>query len=154
MMTEWSITSSTGTRGLTCAASPPESVQRVAHSRQVHHRRHAGEVLHQHAFGGEGDLVGAVAGTLAVRLGIGAPGRDRGDVVGRDVRTVLVAQQVLEEHLDGVGEPRDVIALSQCRCVEAEDLVASPGDVEAGAGPEGVGVGCEWGVRAHGPILP
>ena len=41
MMTEWSITSSTGTRGLTCEASPPEPGQRVAHGGQVDDAGHA-----------------------------------------------------------------------------------------------------------------
>src|SRR3712207_8690546 len=37
---------------------------------------------------------------LLVRLGVRVPVRQRADVVGGDVRAVLGAQQVLEEHLD------------------------------------------------------
>ena len=82
----------------------PEAGQRVAHGGQVDHAGHAGEVLHEHALGGEGDLVGGVAGALTVALGVGAPGGHGHDVVGRDVRAVLVAQEVLEDHLDRVGQ--------------------------------------------------
>ena len=86
-----------------------EAGQRVAHGGQVDHAGHAGEVLHEHALGGERDLVRRVAGALPVALGVGAPRRHRDDVVGRDVRAVLVAQQVLQQHLDGVRQALHVV---------------------------------------------
>ena len=131
-----------------------EPRQRVAHGGEVDDAGHAGEVLHEDALGGEGDLVGGVAGALAVALGVGAPARDGDDVVGRDVRAVLVAQQVLEEDLDGVGQPVDVVALGQRRGLDVEDLVGAVADGQVGPGAEGVGVRCRRGVRAHAPILP
>ena len=154
MITEWSITSSTGTSGLTWEALPPRSRQRVAHGGEVHHGGHAGEVLHEHALGGEGDLVCGVAGPLAVTFGIGAPVRHGDDVVGRDVRPVLVAQQVLQEDLDGVGQPLNVVAPAERRRRDVEDLVGAVADGQVRPGVEGVGVLCGRGVRAHGPILP
>ena len=54
--------------------------------------------------------MGGVAGPLAVALGVGPPARHGDDVVSRHVRPVLVTQEVLEEDLDGVGQPRDVVA--------------------------------------------
>ena len=124
--------------------------QRVAHGGQVDHGRHAGEVLHQDALGGEGDLVRRVARALAVALGVAAPGRRGHDVVGRHVRPVLVAQQVLEQHLDGVGQAVDVVPLGQARRLDVEDLVGLVADHQVGAGAEGVGMR----IRAHAPILP
>ena len=46
-----------------------ERAHRVAHRREIDDRRHAGEVLHDHAGGRERDLGG--------RLGVGLPGRER-----------------------------------------------------------------------------
>ena len=118
MITEWSMTSSTGTSGLTWAASPPRLAIASRMAARSTTAGHAGEVLHEHALGGEGDLVGGVARALAVALGVGAPGRHRHDVVGGHVRAVLVAQQVLQEDLDRVGQPGDVVALGQRRRLE------------------------------------
>ena len=111
MMTEWSMTSSTGTSGLTLVASPPRRASASRMAARSTTAGHAGEVLHEDALGGEGDLVRGVARPLAVALGVGAPGRHGDDVVGRDVRPVLVAQQVLQEDLDGVGQAVDVVPL-------------------------------------------
>ena len=54
-----------------------EPRQRVAHGGEVDDAGHAGEVLHEDALGRERDLVGGVAGALAVALGVGAPARRR-----------------------------------------------------------------------------
>ena len=64
-----------------------------------------GEILHEDPLGGQGDLVRRVAGALPVRLGIGPPRGHGHDVVGRDVGRVLVPEQVLQNHLDRVGQP-------------------------------------------------
>ena len=78
-MTEWSTTISTGTSGLILAGSPPSSAQGVAHGGQVDHPGHAGQVLHQHPFGGEGDL-GGVGAADTVALGVDPPTGDGLDV--------------------------------------------------------------------------
>ena len=101
---------------------------RVAHRRQVDDGGHAGEVLHQHPRGLEGDLDAG--------LGRGVPGGDRLDVVGGHRDPVLEPQHVLQQHLDRVGQPGDVEALLQR--VEAEDLVGAPADLEGRAGAKGV----------------
>ena len=88
----------------------PEARQGVAHGGQVDHAGHPGEVLHEDALGGQGDLVRRVARALPVGLGVGAPGGHGHDVVGRDVRRVLVAQQVLQNHLDRIGQPAHLVA--------------------------------------------
>jgi hypothetical protein len=43
------MTRSTGTSGLIFSGSPPSFCHRVAHRGEIDHRRHAGEILHQHA---------------------------------------------------------------------------------------------------------
>ena len=107
-MTEWSITSSTGTRGLIFVGVAPERDDRVAHRGEVDDGRHAGEVLHEDPLGGEGDLLRVVAGRLAVARSASRAQRARRLDVGRaDLDAVLVAQQVLQEDLDGVGQPLD-----------------------------------------------
>ena len=114
--TEWSITSSAGASGLIFAGSPPISRDRVAHRRQVDDRGHAGEVLHQHARGREGDLL--------ARLRLRVPARERLDVGGADRAVALGAQQVLQQHLQRERQPRHVKALLQR--VQPEDLVLPP----------------------------
>ena len=72
----------------------------VAHRGQVDHGRHAGEVLHQHAGRAIGDLD-------AGRALVGQPAGDRLDALLGDRAAVLVAQQVLEQHLHRIGQLRD-----------------------------------------------
>ena len=55
--TEWSMTSSAGTSGLIFDGVAAEVGHRVAHRGEVDDRGHAGEVLHDHARGREGDLL-------------------------------------------------------------------------------------------------
>src|SRR6185312_4980527 len=68
----------------------------LAHGGQVHDAGHAGEVLHDHAGGGELDL--------GARLRRGIPVGQGQDVILGDVGAVFGAQQVLCKHLDGVGK--------------------------------------------------
>ncbi len=68
----------------------------VAHGSQIDHRRHAGEILHQDPGGAESDLAVALAG--------GKPGGHGADIVGGDRAPVLVAEQVLEQHLQREGQ--------------------------------------------------
>ena len=77
-----------------------EVVHRVAHRRQVDHRGHAREVLHEDSGGLERDLLRG--------LGLGIPGGDRLDVVAGDGLAVLEPQRVLEQHLQRIRKPGDV----------------------------------------------
>ena len=95
-ITEWSITSSAGASGLTLVRVAAELGDRLAHGGQVDDAGHAGEVLHDHPGRGELDL--------GVRLGGRVPAGQRADVVGGDVRAVLGAQQVLQQHLEAERE--------------------------------------------------
>ena len=70
----------------------------VAHHREVHDRRHAGQVLQHHPRGAEGDL-----GVVLARR---RPARERRDVVAGDGDAVLVPQQVLEQHADRARQAR------------------------------------------------
>ena len=72
----------------------------LAHRRQIDHRRHAGEVLHQHARRPEGDL--------RSRAALGEPGGQRLEMLGRDRAAILEAQQVLEQDLERKGQAGDL----------------------------------------------
>ena len=76
-----------------------QRLHRVAHRRQIDDRRHAGQVLHQHARRAEGDL--------AVRSLLG--GGQRLDVCGGYRLAVLVAQQVLEQNFQRIRQPGDAL---------------------------------------------
>ena len=73
----------------------------VAHGGEIDHRRHAGEVLHQHARGPESDL--AFGG-----LGL-EPLRHRLNVLFGDGAAILVAQQVFQQHLHRKRQPGDAL---------------------------------------------
>jgi hypothetical protein len=65
---------------------------RLTHRGQVDDAGHAGEVLHDHPGGGELDLLVGLGGLV--------PTGEGANVVGGDVRAVLGAQQVLQQHLE------------------------------------------------------
>ena len=69
----------------------------VAHGGEVDHRRHTGEVLHQPPRGAERDL------DLGLALLV-EPADGGLDVGLLDRAVVLVAQQVLQDHLHGEGQ--------------------------------------------------
>ena len=73
-----------------------ERLHRIAHRREIDHRRHAGEILHQHARGAERDFM--------LELALLQPLRDRDDVVLLDGAAVFVAQQVFQQHLHRIGK--------------------------------------------------
>ncbi len=102
---------------------------RVAHRRQIDDGGHAGEVLHQHARWRERDLL--------ARLLLRIPAGESFDVGGAHRTRSLVAQQVLEQHLQRERQPRHVKALLQR--VEAKDLVAALTYGERVLGAEAVG---------------
>ena len=122
----------------------------VAHRRQVDDRRHAGEVLHQHARRAIGDL--DAGGAL-----VGEPAGDRLDAFLGDRAAVLVAQQVFEQHLHRIGQlgdPRQPVLL---RLDQAEIDVLGAADRERPAAIEAVErfwhvrsltVGCRTGTNA------
>ena len=99
----------------------------VAHGGQVDNGGHAGEVLHQDASRAEGDLVLDRALVLD-------PGSDRLEVGFADGNPVLVAQQVLQQHLHRArqaGNPGQAGFLSGRKAVIGVFL-APDGDVPAG----------------------
>ena len=102
-----------------------EVADRLTHGGQVDDARHPGEVLHHDAGGRVLDL------NAGLRLGI--PVRDGLDVVFGDVAAVLVAQQVLGEDFEAVGE-----FLGVGDGVEAIDLVTVVADLEGVACSERV----------------
>ena len=81
----------------------PQLHEGVAHRGKIHHRRHAGEVLQEHARGREGDL--------GVGVGRGVPAGERFDVGARDVDAVFVTQQVLQQDLERERQPGGVEVL-------------------------------------------
>ena len=93
-----------------------------------------GEVLHDDAGRRELDL--------RVGLGVRVPRPERADVVGGDVGAVLGAQEVLEEHLEAVGQ-----GLLPLDSGEAVDLVGLTTDLEVPLGLEAVNT-------AHSGLLP
>ncbi len=110
----------------------------VAHGDQVDHARHPGEVLHQHPGRGERHLA-------AVRGG-GIPGHQGVDLFGGDQPAVLVAQQVLQQHLQAVGQSGDAV-----EAVQAMNAVADVVDGELIAGAETVAdIGGHGDLRAGG----
>ena len=94
---------------------PAEVVHRVSHGGEVDDRRHAGEVLVDHARRREGDLPRGIV--------LRNPLRDR-----LDVRLGRRPENVLEEDLERVGQPLDVEAVLERR--QPEDLVALAPDVQ------------------------
>lgn len=87
---------------------PTHLGERLAHGGQIHDTRHTGEVLHDHPGRCELDLL-AGGGT-------GIPGRQRADLLSRDVGAVLGAQEVLQQYPMGVGQ------VQLAERVEPEDL--------------------------------
>ena len=128
------MTRSTGTSGLIFFGVGAEARRGVAHGGEVDDRRNAGEILHQHAGRAEGDLV---AGRAAVLEPVG----DGADVVGLDGAAVLVAQQVLQQHLQREGQARDAGQAVLLGLLQGEIDVGLAADVERLAAFEAVGMG-------------
>ena len=96
-----------------------------AHCGEVHHRRHAGEVLHEHARRAVGDF--ACAAPLI------QPARNRVDIVDADAAAVLEAQQVLQQDLEGEGQAGDIAEAGLGRRRQAVVVVRAPADAERAA---------------------
>jgi hypothetical protein len=117
----------------------------LAHRGQIDHAGHPGEILHDHPSRGELDLCG--------RCGLGVPAGERFDVLGRDMRTSSVrfeSQQVLQQHLQAVGQSAPLRAEPLVQLGQPEHLVAGIPDGQRAAGAEAVGAGCCVG---HGLLL-
>ena len=97
-----------------------ERAHRVAHRGEVDHRRHAREVLEQYPRGSERDLGG--------RLRAGVPSGQRLDVARGDAGAVFVAQQVLQEDFQRVGQAVQVEPARES--IEPENLVLRAADFE------------------------
>ena len=89
----------------------------VTHGGQIHHGGHAGEVLHQHARGTEGDFL------LAALAAIDQPCGAALDVRLGDGAAVLEAQEVLDQHLHGIGELGDALQAILLGDLEREVMV-------------------------------
>ena len=104
---------------------------RVPHGRQVHHARHAGEVL-QHDPGGH-------ERHLAPARGRRAPGAEIAHVGSRHEAPAGVAERVLQQDADGEGEAVEsgqALPGELGEPVDGRGLVA---EAEGGAGAEGIG---------------
>ena len=110
-----------------------ERDHRVAHRGQVDHARHAGEVLEQHARGHEGDFL------LEVRRRV--PLRYRLDVGGLHEGAIFAPQQVLEQDLHRVGQPRDAAEPRLLERGKAVDLNCLSASADLGARIETVSYG-------------
>ena len=74
-----------------------ERLHGVAHRGQIDHRRHAGEILHQHPRRAERDFM--------FERALLQPLRHRDDVVLLDGAIVFIAQQVFQQHLHRIRQP-------------------------------------------------
>ena len=100
----------------------------IAHGREIHDARHAGEVLQDDARGREGDLVRGRRGRVPLEQCL--------DIGARDAHAVFEAQQILQQDLERVGQPGELV-LRQRR--QTPDLIRAIPDLECGARPEAVG---------------
>jgi hypothetical protein len=91
-----------------------ELPHRLAHRRKIHHRRHAGEVLQQHARRHERDFLR--------RNRFRVPLRQRAHILGVNEAAVLVAQQILEKHFQREGKARDFADSGAVKRVQPENL--------------------------------
>ena len=82
---------------------PAQAFHRLAHGGQIHYRRHAGKVLHQHA--------GRTISNLPVGMGLLQPTSKGTNIFFSYRVTVLPAQQVLHQHLQRLGQSTDIAQL-------------------------------------------
>ena len=113
----------------------------VAHGGEVDDGGHAGEVLHQHPGRGEGDLV--------VRLGVGVPPGHVLHVGCGHRHPVLMAEQVLQQHLHRVRQSGDIEIAQR---IEGEDVMGGPGYRQWATGPEAIDR--RHGCDASGRVSP
>ena len=99
-----------------------EGPDRVTHGGQVYHRRYTGEILHQHACRMIGNLHRFIVGFL--------PAQDMGQVRFLDDLSVELAQEVLHQDADGVGQVFDRSPDIGGELIEVEIGVALAIDIE------------------------
>ena len=130
-----------GHQGVDAGRVAAQGRHRVAHRGEVHHGRHAREILEDDARRQERDL----------RLGsrTGTPGGEGAHLVLGDHVAPRVAEHVLEQHLDHHG---DLVQTGHAGPVEPEDRQVAVTDAEPGARGEGIGSRQQlpW-VRPPGP---
>ena len=107
----------------------------VAHGGEIDHRRHAGEILHQHARRAEGDLL--VAPALLQPFG------DAANVVGRDAAPILVPQQIFQQHLERERQAGDAGQPVGLGLFQIEIIVGLAADIERAPAIEAVERGIE-----------
>ena len=105
-------------------------LHRVAHRGQIDDRGDAGEILEEHPARSEGDLLRGD--------GLRVPRAEGLHVVGRDGRSVLVAEQVFEQDFEREREPGKIHA-DRLQSVEAINLVGVAIDVNRRLGLKRVG---------------
>ena len=114
----------------------------LAHGGQVDHRRHAGEVLHQHPGRAEGDFV--------VGRAFFQPSGQRLGVIDGDGAPVLVAEKVLQQDLQRARQARHIAEARGLGRLEAEIIVFLAADAERAAGFKGVLTGDRQGLAPLG----
>ena len=112
---------------LRIAAEPDDA---VAHRGEVDDRRHAGEVLKEHARRHERDFL--------LQVGRRIPGRQRPDRVRLDELAVFATEQVLEQDLLRVREARNGRESGLLERRQAEDRETLAADFECGPCVEGI----------------
>ena len=73
-----------------------EPLHGIAHGGQIHHRRHAGKVLQQHAAGGKSNFL--------VGLGFAVPRGQSPDVIRGHIAAVFGAQQIFQQNAERIGK--------------------------------------------------
>ncbi len=119
--------------------------QRIAHGGQVDHRRHAGEILHQHPSRAKRDfVVGAV---------FPEPAEHGQDIVAGDGLAILAAQQVLEQDLQRHRQTFDPRLTSFGQGGQRKVLVACPARHKGAPGTEAIGVGIAHHKPPHAKLF-
>ena len=85
----------------------------IAHGGQVNHRRHAGEILQQHAAGHEGDFLR--------RNALAGPRGERPHVVGLHRFAVFAAEQIFQQNAERVRQVLDGASLF-FQCIKTIDF--------------------------------
>ena len=94
----------------------------VSHHGQIDDRRDTGEILHDHPCRIEGDL--------AIHLPRRIPVRQSFNIRTSDGLIVLVAQQILQEHSQRIGQSADVAETLLLQIGQTEVLILSSSNFE------------------------
>ena len=116
-----------------------EAPHGVAHRGQVHHARHAGEVLQDHASGLERDLLVG---------GLRRPAGDALDIRFGDLIAVAGAQRGFEQDANREGQTLERDAEARSETIETIDVERAGRRLELGERAKGIGAG------VHGSSFP